>query len=60
MDDELIAVLARTAGLEIALRDFPDDVAAAAALALGQTASIPFPVDAAAEPWPPMQVKPAP
>ncbi len=58
MDDTLSAPLARAAGLDIALRDFPDDVAAAA-LAAGQTGSIAFPADPAAEPWPPMRVKPA-
>ena len=59
MDDTLIAALARLAGLEIALRDFPGDVAAAAAQAEGQAGLIEFPTDAAAEPWPPMQAKPA-
>jgi len=60
MDDTLIATRARAAGLEIALRDFPDDVAAAAALAAGQAGGIAYPADPAAEPWPPMQAKCAP
>ncbi len=60
MDDELTALLARALGLEIALRDHPEDVAAAAAMARVQAGSIAFPTDPSAEPWPPMQVKPAP
>ena len=60
MNDTLIAMLARAAGLDIALRDFPADVAAAVELADGQAHEVAFPADPAAEPWPPMRSKPAP
>ncbi len=55
MDKALIARLARQAGLDKALAEFPDDVAAAAEQALGNKGGIRFPEDPAAEPWPPMQ-----
>lgn len=55
MDQQLVAVLARAAGLERALADFPDDVAAAAAQALSNTGGIRVPDDPAVEPWPPMR-----
>jgi hypothetical protein len=55
MDKELIAKLARAAGLDKALAEFPDDVAVAAEQALGNTDAIAWPTDPAAEPWPPMR-----
>jgi hypothetical protein len=55
MDKELVAMLTRAAGLDKALAEFPDDVAAAAEQALGNKGSIAYPVDPAAEPWPPMR-----
>jgi len=55
MDQTLVAALARAAGLEKALADHPEDVAAAAAQAQLQAGTIAFPTDPAAEPWPPMQ-----
>ena len=55
MDKELITALARAAGLDKALAEFPDDVFAAAQQALGNAAAIAIPTDAADEPWPPMQ-----
>jgi len=55
MDKDLIATLARAAGLDKALAQFPDDVAAAAEQALGNTEAIAWPTDPAAEPWPPMR-----
>jgi hypothetical protein len=55
MDRELIAKLAQAAGLDKALADYPDDVAAAAEQALGNKDAIAYPTDAAAEPWPPMR-----
>jgi len=55
MDKELIATLARAAGLEKALAEFPADVAAAAEQALGNQGGIAYPADPAAEPWPPMR-----
>lgn len=50
-----MALLARRAGLDRALAQFPDDVAAAAAQAEGVAARIKAPADPAAEPWPPMR-----
>lgn len=55
MDKELIAKLAHAAGLDKAWAEFPDDVAAAAAQALGNKDAISYPEDPAAEPWPPMR-----
>lgn len=55
MDQQLIEVLARAAGLDKALAEFPDDVAAAAAQALNNSGGIRVPDDPAAEPWPPMR-----
>lgn len=47
--------MARAAGLEKALREFPDDVAAAAQQALDNAGAVQFPTDPRAEPWPPMK-----
>ena len=55
MDKDLIAKLARAAGLDKALAEFPDDVAAAAGQALGNKDGIAYPTDPAVEPWPPMR-----
>ncbi|MEO9189337.1 MAG: hypothetical protein ABI224_04925 [Acetobacteraceae bacterium] len=55
MDKDLIAALAKSAGLDKALADFPDDVAAAVAQALATTGAIHVPESPAAEPWPPMR-----
>jgi len=55
MDQQLVAALARAAGLDKALAEFPDDVAAAAAQALNNAGAVQVPVDPAAEPWPPMR-----
>lgn len=55
MDQQLLAALAKAAGLEKALAEFPDDVAAAASQALGNAGSVKYPTDPAAEPWPPMK-----
>jgi hypothetical protein len=55
MDAELIEALARRAGLDKALAEFPDDVAAAAAQAATAAARIEAPQDPRAEPWPPMR-----
>ena len=54
MDQATIEVLARRAGLDKALREFPDDVTAAAAQASGSVARM-KPTDPRAEPWPPMK-----
>jgi len=55
MEPQLLEALARAAGLDNALREFPDDVEAAASQALNNAQAIRIPVDPAAEPWPPMR-----
>ena len=55
MDKATIEVLARRAGLDKALREFPEDVAAAANQAAGAVANMHAPSDPRAEPWPPMK-----
>jgi hypothetical protein len=55
MDKDLIAALAKAAGLERALTEFPEDVAAAAAQALAMTKAVRYPAEPGAEPWPPMR-----
>jgi hypothetical protein len=55
MDADLVAVLARLAGLERALAAFPDDVYAAAAQALAHREDMQATMDQTAEPWPPMR-----
>jgi hypothetical protein len=55
MDKELMQALARRAGLQKALAEFPDDVAAAAEAAASVTAQIKVPADPRAEPWPAMK-----
>ncbi|HTQ33907.1 MAG TPA: hypothetical protein VMI30_07030 [Stellaceae bacterium] len=55
MDKETIELLARRAGLEKALREFPDDVATAANQAEGSIARMKAPTEPRAEPWPPMK-----
>ena len=55
MDKEIIEMLARRAGLQKALAEFPDDVAAAAGQAGDVAARIKAPADPRSEPWPPMR-----
>jgi len=55
MEKAIIELLARRAGLEKALAEFPDDVAAAAEQASGSVARMKAPTDPRAEPWPPMR-----
>ncbi len=55
MDKDLIIALARAAGLDKAVEQFPDDVLAAAQQALGNAGAIRVPTDPADEPWPPMR-----
>ena len=55
MDKELMQALARRAGLDKALAEFPEDVAAAAAQAASVMAKIKTPADPRAEPWPAMR-----
>jgi hypothetical protein len=57
--DPTIAALAKAAGLDKALAEFPDDLAAAAAQAMGHKEAVTYPTDPAAEPWPPMRAEPA-
>ena len=55
MDTAVIELLARRAGLDKALAEFPEDVAAAAEQASGSVARMKTPSDPRAEPWPPMR-----
>jgi len=55
MEQATVELLARRAGLDKALAEFPDDVAAAAAQAAGAVARMQAPADPRAEPWPPMR-----
>ena len=55
MDQATIELLARRAGLEKALAEFPDDVAAAATQAANVVERMKAPADPRAEPWPPMR-----
>ena len=56
MDKQTIELLARRAGLDRALAEFPDDVTAAVTQAAGVVQKIKAPADPRAEPWPPMRV----
>ena len=53
--DPIIVALAKAAGLEKALAEFPEDVAAAAAQAMNNAGAVRYPTDPAVEPWPPMR-----
>lgn len=55
MDKPTIELLARRAGLDKALAQHPEDVAAAAAQAADVARKIKAPADPRAEPWPPMR-----
>ena len=55
MEKATIELLARRAGLDKALVEFPEDVAAAAEQASGSVARMKAPTDPRAEPWPPMR-----
>jgi hypothetical protein len=55
MDKDLIIALARAAGLDKAVAEFPDDVLIAAQQAFGNAGAIAVPTDPATEPWPPMR-----
>ncbi len=52
--------LAREAGLEIAVSQFPADVAAAAQAATHARKSMPDLDNVVAEPWPPMRIRNVP
>lgn len=53
--DPIVIALAKAAGLDKALAEFPEDVAAAAAQAMNNIGTLQTPSDPASEPWPPMQ-----
>ena len=55
MDKAMIELLARRAGLDKALTEFPEDVAAAAEQAGSSVARMKAPTDPRAELWPPMR-----
>jgi hypothetical protein len=55
VDKTMIELLARRAGLDKALAEHPEDVAAAATQAAGSAQKIKAPADPRAEPWPPMR-----
>jgi hypothetical protein len=55
MDQATIKLLARRAGLDKALAEHPEDIAAAAEQASGSVARMKVPTDPRAEPWPPMK-----
>ena len=55
MDKAIMELLARRAGLDNALSEFPEDVAAAAKLASDSVSRMKAPTDPRAEPWPPMR-----
>jgi len=56
MDKAVIELLAQRDGLDKALAEFPEDVAAAAEQASGAVARMKAPADPRAEPWPPMRI----
>ena len=56
MDKATVELLARRAGLDNALKRFPEDVLAAAEQASAAAAKLRAPADPRAEPWPPMRV----
>ena len=55
IDDATLELLVRRAGLEKALAEFHDDVAAAAEQAANVVERMQAPTDPRAEPWPPMR-----
>jgi hypothetical protein len=55
VDKATIELLARRAGLDKALADFPEDIVLAATQASGAAAKMKAPNDPRAEPWPPMR-----
>jgi hypothetical protein len=55
MEKAIVELLARRAGLDKALAEFPEDVVAAAEQASGAVAKMKVPTDPRAEPWPPMR-----
>jgi len=56
LDADIVA-LARAAGLDKALKNFPADISAAAHGASSARDTLPVQENVAAEPWPPMRVR---
>jgi len=56
MDEQVLKLLVERAGLEKALAEFPEDVAAAAAQATTHSGTMRVPADPTVEPWPPMRL----
>lgn len=56
LDDQLLRQMAKAAGLERALEQFPDDIRAAIDQVEKQRQALRDPLAPAEEPWPPMQV----
>jgi hypothetical protein len=56
MDRAIVELLARRAGLDKALTEFPEDVIAAAEQASSSVEKMKAPTDPRAEPWPPMRI----
>jgi len=55
--DPVTVALAKAAGLDKALAEFPEDIEAAAAQAVGHAEAVKFPTNPAVEPWPPMRAE---
>jgi hypothetical protein len=55
--DPVTVALAKAAGLDKALAEFPEDIEAAAEQAVGHAEAVKFPTDPAVEPWPPMRAE---
>ena len=55
LDQPTLEMLVRRAGLDKALAEHPEDVAAAAGQAENAVARMQAPIDPRAEPWPPMR-----
>jgi hypothetical protein len=55
MEEAEIVAMVHAAGLEKALRDFPDDIVAAAGAAEKARGDFSPPADGTSEPWPPMR-----
>jgi hypothetical protein len=55
--DPVTVALAKAARLDKALAEFPEDIEAAAAQAVGHAEAVKFPTNPAAEPWPPMRAE---
>ncbi len=52
-----IEIVARDAGLDVALRDFPEDILMAAKAAEHARTTLPKVVDSSQQPWPPIAMR---